>query len=195
MSGGGWSTARPRRRMGRLRRPERDRTAALRPLHRADCSATITQARPAVNDAGIELSPRNSSPPTRTSPEAVSEHAKAPPRVSAMAQELAGSLLLLLRGRGRGRGGARERAGSLILAIGAEVRAMAASGKPLCNLTVGDFNPIEFAIPRSLLAGVTAALEAGQTNYPPSDGVEPLRRAVGDFYARRFGNTYLLPSV
>ena len=127
-----------------------------------------------MNDAGIELSPRNSSPPTRTSPEVVSEHGKAPPRVSTIAQELAGSL---------------------ILAIGAEVRAMAASGKPLCNLTVGDFNPIEFAIPRSLLAGVTAALEAGQTNDPPSDGVEPLRRAIADFYARRLGITYQLPSV
>ena len=58
---------------------------------------------------------------------------------------------------------ANELAGSLILAIGAEVRAMAAAGKPLCNLTVGDFNPKEFAIPRSLLDGVTAALQAGET--------------------------------
>ena len=76
---------------------------------------------------------------------------------------------------------ARELAGSMILAIGAEVRALAASGKPICNLTVGDFNPTEFTIPKSLLDGVTAALEAGHTNYPPSDGVEPLRRAISEF--------------
>ena len=129
-----------------------------------------------MNEVGIELSPPNPSPSPRTrpTPEPVSEHPGAPPRVSTIAQELAGSL---------------------ILAVGAEVRAMAASGKPLCNLTVGDFNPTEFAIPKSLLAGVTAALEAGHTNYPPSDGVEPLRRAIADFYARRLGITYQLPSV
>ena len=72
---------------------------------------------------------------------------------------------------------------------------MAASGKPLCNLTVGDFNPKEFAIPRSLLDGVTAALQAGETNYPPSDGIEPLRRAISEYYARRLKLTYQLPSV
>jgi aspartate aminotransferase len=127
-----------------------------------------------VNDSGIELTPRHAAPRTRATPEPVPEHSQAPARVSTIAQELAGSL---------------------ILAIGAEVRAMAASGKPLCNLTVGDFNPVEFAIPRSLLEGVTAALEAGHTNYPPSDGVEPLRRAIADFYARRLGISYQLPSV
>ena len=90
---------------------------------------------------------------------------------------------------------ARELAGSMILAIGAEVRALAASGKPICNLTVGDFNPAEFAIPKSLLDGITTALQAGQTNYPPSDGIEPLRRAISEFYTRRQGVTYPIASV
>ena len=90
---------------------------------------------------------------------------------------------------------AQELAGSMILAIGAEVRALAASGKPLCNLTVGDFSPTEFPIPKSLLDGVTAALEAGHTNYPPSDGVEPLRRAISEFYWRRQALEYPLASV
>ena len=90
---------------------------------------------------------------------------------------------------------ARELAGSMILAIGAEVRALAASGKPICNLTVGDFNPTEFAIPKSLLDGITTALKAGQTNYPPSDGIEPLRRAISEFYTRRQGVTYPIASV
>lgn len=83
----------------------------------------------------------------------------------------------------------------MILAIGAEVRALAASGKPLCNLTVGDFSPSEFPIPQSLLDGVTAALRAGQTNYPPSDGIEPLRRAISEFYSRRLGIDYPITSV
>lgn len=90
---------------------------------------------------------------------------------------------------------AEELAGSMILAIGAEVRALAASGQPLCNLTVGDFNPSEFPIPQPLLEGVTAALRAGHTNYPPSDGIEPLRRAISEFYSRRQGVEYPLASV
>src|SRR5207249_6654020 len=85
---------------------------------------------------------------------------------------------------------AEELSGSLILAIGAEVRALAASGKPICNLTVGDFSPSEFTIPKSLLNGITTALQAGHTNYPPSDGIEPLRRAISEFYTRRQGVTY-----
>jgi aspartate aminotransferase len=130
-----------------------------------------------VNEAGIEITPRTAASPRPSGgavkPAADVAHAP-PPRVSTIAQELAGSL---------------------ILAIGAEVRALAATGKPVCNLTVGDFNPTEFSIPRSLLEGVTAALEAGQTNYPPSDGVEPLRRAISEFYSRRLKINYQLPSV
>jgi aspartate aminotransferase len=38
-------------------------------------------------------------------------------------------------------------------------------------LTVGDFDPRQFPIPRPLLAGLVRALENGETNYPPSDGV------------------------
>jgi aspartate aminotransferase len=126
-----------------------------------------------VNEAAIEVNPQLASGSRTASPRPAPAE-PAPPRVSTIASELAGSL---------------------ILAIGAEVRAIAASGKPLCNLTVGDFNPKEFAIPRSLLDGVAAALQAGETNYPPSDGIEPLRRAISDYYARRLKITYQLPSV
>ena len=90
---------------------------------------------------------------------------------------------------------AEELTGSLILAVAAEVRALAASGKPLCNLTVGDFSPTEFSIPSSLLEGVVAALRAGQTNYPPSDGIEKLRVAIQEFYARRLELRYPVASV
>ena len=90
---------------------------------------------------------------------------------------------------------AQELQGSLILAVAAEVRALAASGKPMCNLTVGDFSPSEFTIPPTLLEGVVAALRAGQTNYPPSDGIEPLRESIRRFYARRLDLDYPLGSV
>ncbi len=78
-------------------------------------------------------------------------------------------------------------AGSEILVIAAQVRAMMAQGVPVCNLTVGDFSPAEFRIPRLLEEGICEALRAGETNYTPSEGMPALREAVADFYRRRMG--------
>lgn len=72
--------------------------------------------------------------------------------------------------------------GSEILRISAEINALKATGKEICNLTVGDFSPTEFRIPARLQALIEEALAAGQTNYPPSDGVLELRKAVVQFY-------------
>jgi aspartate aminotransferase len=78
----------------------------------------------------------------------------------------------------------RAMQGSLILQIAAEVRAFVAQGHPVCNLTVGDFDSRQFPIPRSLADGVTAAYDAGQTNYPPSEGIPELRKAIAGWYGR-----------
>src|SRR5687767_5930567 len=51
--------------------------------------------------------------------------------------------------------------GSPILKIAAEVRALAASGKELCNLTVGDFAPSEFPVPELLSKELIAAVQKG----------------------------------
>ena len=67
--------------------------------------------------------------------------------------------------------------GSEILKIAAEIRALIADGAEICNLTVGDFSPREFPVPAALAEETVAALRAGETNYPPSDGVPPLRQA------------------
>jgi len=85
--------------------------------------------------------------------------------------------------------------GSEILRIAAEVRAMQAEGRPVLNLTVGDFSPKQFRIPRPLEEGIARALAAGQTNYPPSDGLADLRRAVLGFYRRELGLDYPLEGV
>ena len=77
--------------------------------------------------------------------------------------------------------------GSPILKIAAEVRALAATGKELCNLTVGDFAPSEFPVPELLKRELTTAVEKGETNYPPSAGVQSLRDAVIAFCERRLG--------
>jgi aspartate aminotransferase len=79
---------------------------------------------------------------------------------------------------------AAELVGSEILAIAAEIRALKAAGKSICNLTVGDFDPAQFPIPNELLREVVRALEDGQTNYPPSEGLSELREAVARFYRR-----------
>lgn len=89
----------------------------------------------------------------------------------------------------------RRLRGSVILKIAAEVRGMIAAGKPVCNLTVGDFDPKQFPIPGKLLAGVRGALERGETNYPPSEGLLPLRNAVVDYVEREQGVRYPVESV
>ncbi len=85
---------------------------------------------------------------------------------------------------------ARGVVGSEILRIAAEIRALKAKGATICNLTVGDFDPAQFPVPASLLEGVRAALAAGHTNYPPSDGVLALREAVARYYERGLGLKY-----
>src|SRR5437660_727916 len=80
---------------------------------------------------------------------------------------------------------ARGLIGSEILRIGAEIRAAQARGDKICNLTVGDFSSKEFPIPVALREGVLRALAAGETNYPPSDGVLRLREAVREFWRDR----------
>lgn len=82
-----------------------------------------------------------------------------------------------------------------ILKIAGEVRALAARGQPICNLTVGDFHPGQFPVPERLRRLVVAALEAGETNYPPTEGLPSLREAVAEYTGRTYGVTWPLESV
>lgn len=85
--------------------------------------------------------------------------------------------------------------GSEILKIAAEIRALVAKGQPVCNLTVGDFDPKQFTIPDALRAHIVSAYEANETNYPPSNGMPQLRDAVQRFYQRELGLSYPLDSI
>ena len=85
--------------------------------------------------------------------------------------------------------------GSEILKIAADVRALIAGGRDICNLTVGDFSPSEFHIPEILENGIVDALHRGETNYPPSDGTLPLREAIRSLCRRELGFTPDLASV
>lgn len=77
--------------------------------------------------------------------------------------------------------------GSAILKVAAEVRARVAAGETVCNLTVGDFDPRQFRIPKLLEEKIAEALARGETNYPPSTGMPALREAVASYYERGLG--------
>jgi len=85
--------------------------------------------------------------------------------------------------------------GSEILRIAAEIRAMTEGGQRVCNLTVGDFSPAEFRIPKVLENEIADALRRGETNYPPSNGVSPLRESVRRLYEQALGLRYEASSV
>jgi aspartate aminotransferase len=84
--------------------------------------------------------------------------------------------------------------GSEILKIAAEIRSLVRSGRTVCNLTVGDFDPKQFPIPEALEKAIIAAYEAHETNYPPSNGMPELREALPRFYERELGLRYPLES-
>jgi aspartate aminotransferase len=86
-------------------------------------------------------------------------------------------------------------AASEILRIAIEIRGRQLAGEDVADLSVGDFDPRQFPIPERLGAAIHAALERGETNYPPPDGLASLRQAVVDLFARDLGLAYPLDSV
>ncbi len=73
--------------------------------------------------------------------------------------------------------------GSEIIKLAGEINALKAQGKDILNLTIGDFDPAVFPLPEALSEGIQAAYRAGETNYPPADGIAPLRAAIAQWYA------------
>ena len=71
-----------------------------------------------------------------------------------------------------------------ILRITRQVRAMIARGEKVVNLTVGDFDPRYFPIPKKLAEEIQAAVGRGETNYPTPEGMLPLRQAISDYVVR-----------
>ncbi|MES2829002.1 MAG: aminotransferase class I/II-fold pyridoxal phosphate-dependent enzyme [Bacteroidota bacterium] len=80
--------------------------------------------------------------------------------------------------------------GSEIIKIGNEVNEMKRKGDQIANLTIGDFDPSIFPIPDELKDGIVSAYNAHQTNYPPADGILPLRETVSEILKERFGLAY-----
>ena len=80
--------------------------------------------------------------------------------------------------------------GSEIIRIGNQVSEQVRQGANICNLTIGDFDPAIYPIPAALEAEITAAYQAGHTNYPPANGMAALREAATAFTKQRLGLDY-----
>src|SRR5262245_51196568 len=85
--------------------------------------------------------------------------------------------------------------GSEIIRIANDIRDMVAAGQKVCDLTVGDFSPKHFPVPAKLADALRAAIDRGETNYPPSTGLPALRKAVTGWYSRALGLDYPVESV
>jgi len=81
-------------------------------------------------------------------------------------------------------------AGSDILRVANEIRALQAAGRPVFDLTIGDFSPKQFKVPVGMARAIQDAVATGQTNYPPTNGLPELRAAVREMYARDLGLRY-----
>lgn len=71
--------------------------------------------------------------------------------------------------------------GSEIIKLAGEIKAKIANGDPITNLTIGDFNPDFFPIPKELKEEIIKSYENNITNYPASNGMLELREAVSCF--------------
>lgn len=71
--------------------------------------------------------------------------------------------------------------GSEIIQLATEVNKRISAGEKIYNLTIGDFNPDIFPIPEVLKNNIIKAYENGQTNYPPANGLQFLRKAIADW--------------
>ncbi len=76
---------------------------------------------------------------------------------------------------------AEELQGSEIIKLAAEIKSKIAAGSHIYNFTIGDFNPEIFPIPLALEQEIISAYKNGETNYPPSNGIQPLRATLSQY--------------
>ncbi|WP_090391596.1 pyridoxal phosphate-dependent aminotransferase [Niabella drilacis] len=80
--------------------------------------------------------------------------------------------------------------GSAILAFSNAVKERIRNGEKIYNLTVGDFDPSVFPIPRVLEEAIIDAYRNRQTNYPLAEGNADLRETLSSFIADVQGLCY-----
>ena len=85
--------------------------------------------------------------------------------------------------------------GSEIIKIGNEVNDMKRKGAQIANLTIGDFDSSIFPIPEPLEKAIVQAYHDGHTNYPPADGILPLRETVVEILKDRYNLDYKINEI
>lgn len=85
--------------------------------------------------------------------------------------------------------------GSEIIKIGNEVNDMKRKGAQIANLTIGDFDPSIFPIPAELKDEIIDAYHHNHTNYPPADGILPLRETVVEILRDRYSLNYSVSDI
>nr|WP_068889883.1 aminotransferase class I/II-fold pyridoxal phosphate-dependent enzyme [Pedobacter panaciterrae] len=85
--------------------------------------------------------------------------------------------------------------GSEIIKIGNEVNDMKRKGAQIANLTIGDFDPSIFPIPSELKDEIIDAYHHNHTNYPPADGILPLRETVVEILKDMYSLNYAVSDV
>lgn len=79
---------------------------------------------------------------------------------------------------------------SEIIKLAGEINEKIKKGEKIHNLTIGDFDPKIFPIPKELEEEIIKAYRNRATNYPPADGLLETRQAVSNFIASRQGLEY-----
>ncbi len=79
---------------------------------------------------------------------------------------------------------------SEIIKLAGEINEKMKQGEQIYNLTIGDFNPNIFPIPRELEEEIIKAYNNHETNYPPADGLLETRKAVSKFLKDKEGIDY-----
>jgi len=73
---------------------------------------------------------------------------------------------------------------SATIAVNDKAKALKAAGRDVISLAGGD---PDFDTPEHIVAAAKAALDAGDTHYPPSRGAMPIRQAIADKMRREYG--------
>jgi aspartate aminotransferase len=80
--------------------------------------------------------------------------------------------------------------GSEIIRLAGEINALIANGQQIYNFTIGDFDPAIFPIPEKFTEEIISAYRKHHTNYPPANGMAPLRKAIAEFIQKHQGLSY-----
>ncbi len=79
---------------------------------------------------------------------------------------------------------------SEIIKLASEVNHKIQLGEEIFNLTIGDFNPAIFPIPKELEDAIIKAYQSGHTNYPAANGMVELRKILSSSILNKLGLDY-----